>query len=86
MLNNTMKFSSITVLLFILCGCDSLGEIIREKKYTVQLHETPNSKQSFGYNNDHDYVGFMVNGNFGARIYKHTHNANCSHEIAAAGN
>jgi hypothetical protein len=67
-----------------LSGCESLGEIIREKKYTLQIHETPNTRQSFGYNDDYDYVGFMVSGKFGAKIYKHVHNGNCPHEVAVA--
>jgi hypothetical protein len=65
-------------------GCESLGEIIRDKKYTLQIHETPNTKQSFGYNNDYDYVGFMMSGKFGATIYKHEHSATCPHEVAVA--
>lgn len=63
-----------------LCGCDSLGEIIREKKYTLQVHETPNTKQEFGYNNDYGYVGFMINGTFGKED-KHIHNDNCDHNL-----
>ena len=51
--------------LFSLSGCESLGEVIREKKYNVNLHETPNSKQTFGYNDDYDYVGYMIEGEFG---------------------
>lgn len=48
-----------------LSGCESLGEVIKEKKYNVRIHETPNSKQMFGYNDDYDYVGFMIEGKFG---------------------
>jgi hypothetical protein len=51
--------------LFTLGGCESLGDIIREKKYNVKLHETSTSKQMFGYNDDFDYVGYMVEGEFG---------------------
>lgn len=53
------------MMLFSLSGCESLGEIIREKKYNVKYHETPNTKQTFGYNDDYDYVGFMIDGEFG---------------------
>lgn len=51
--------------MFMLGGCESLGEIIREKKYNIKVHETPNTKQVFGYNDDHDYVGYMIQGEFG---------------------
>ena len=61
-----MKTLFIIISLVTLSGCDSLGEIIREKKYTLQIHETPNTKQEFGYNDDYDYVGFMFHGEFGA--------------------
>ena len=64
-----------------LSGCDTLGEVIREKKYTMQVHETANVKQEFGWNNDHDYLGFMVSGKFGATIHKHEHSLNCEHNI-----
>lgn len=48
------------------CGSfgDTVGEIIREKKYNIQVNQTPNSKQMFGYNDDYDYIGFMVEGQF----------------------
>lgn len=58
----------ITVILvssIILAGCEGLGEIIRDKKYTMTLHETPQVKQHFGYNDDLDYVGYIIEGNFG---------------------
>ena len=58
------------VALFILSGCESLGEVIREKKYSVNIHETKTaktiSKHKFGYSDDHDYVGYFVIGEFGA--------------------
>jgi len=66
-------------MLFSVSGCDTLGEVIRDKKYTMQVHETPNSKQEFGWNNDHDYLGFMVSGKFGATIHKHEHSLYCEH-------
>jgi len=51
-----------------LSGCESLGEVIREKKYNFQVHETKNekhhTKQIFGYNDDLDYIGFMVESEF----------------------
>jgi ABC-type uncharacterized transport system auxiliary subunit len=67
MVNNTMRIALMLALLFVLTGCESLGTIIHEKKYTMQIHETPNTKQSFGYNDDYNYVGFMVSGNFGKK-------------------
>ena len=71
----------IIALLFTLSGCESLGEVIREKKYTVQIHETPNTKQSFGYDDDYDYVGYIVTGRFGNAPAKHEHSINCEHNI-----
>ena len=51
-----------------LCGCESLGEVIREKKYSVDLHETKtpkhHSKHKIGYNDEYDYVGYYVVGEF----------------------
>jgi hypothetical protein len=79
-----MRTLFIIIALVTVSGCDTLGEVLREKKYTLQIHETPNSKQEFGYNDDYDYVGFMVSGKFGTTIYKHQHSANCPHEIAVA--
>ena len=76
-----MRRLFIIIALVTVSGCDSLGEIIREKKYTLQIHETPNSKQSFGYNDDLDYVGFMVHGKFGYAPPKHEHTVNCVHNI-----
>ena len=60
-----MRIILVLFVLTLLCGCESLGEIIREKKYSVQINETPHSKQAFGYNDDYEYVGFMVEGTFG---------------------
>lgn len=60
-----MRILITIVLLLVLTGCEFLGEVIREKKYTVQIHETPNSRQTFGYNTDYDYIGFMIHGEFG---------------------
>jgi hypothetical protein len=76
-----MKRLFIVIALVTVSGCDTLGEIIREKKYTMQIHETPNSKQEFGYNNDHDYVGFMMSGTWGKAPPKHVHSLNCEHNI-----
>lgn len=75
-----MRTSIILITLILLTGCDSLGEIIREKKYTVNINETPNSRQEFGYNSDHDYVGFMMHGKFGKAPPKHEHFLNCEHD------
>ena len=74
-----MKIIPLMMILFVLCGCDTLGEIIREKKYTLQIHETPNTKQEFGYNDDYDYVGFMMHGSFGNAPPKHVHTLHCEH-------
>ena len=52
------------VLVLMLSGCETVGEIVREKKYAFEVHETPKSKQTFGYNDDHDYVGYMIEGEF----------------------
>ena len=53
------------LMMFPLCGCESLGDVIREEKYTIQFNETPHTIQSFGYNDDLGYVGFMIEGEFG---------------------
>ena len=74
-----MRMLFIIIVLVTVSGCDTLGEIVREKKYTLQIHETPNSSQEFGYNDDYDYVGFMVSGKFGATIHKHEHSIHCEH-------
>lgn len=63
-----------------MCGCESIGDIIREKKYTLQIHETPNTRQEFGYNDDYNYIGFMVHGRFGSKG-KHIHTDDCSHNL-----
>ena len=76
-----MRRLFIIIALVTVSGCDSLGEIIREKKYTLQIHETPNSKQTFGYNDDYDYVGFMVSGTFGKTDPIHEHSIHCVHNI-----
>jgi len=76
-----MRILITIALLFALTGCESLGTIIHDKKYTLNIHETPNSKQEFGYIEDYDYVGFMVSGQFGARIDKHEHTIDCGHKI-----
>ena len=76
-----MRILFAIIAIFSLSGCESLGEIVREKKYTLQIHETPNSKQEFGYNDDYDYVGFMVSGKFGATIHKHEHSVHCEHNL-----
>ena len=75
-----MKITLLITMIFVLCGCESVGDIIREKKYTLQIHEMPYSRQTFGYNTDYDYVGFMINGSFGS-VGKHTHTDNCSHSL-----
>lgn len=74
-----MRILLAIVALTTLGGCDTLGEVIREKKYTLQIHETPNSKQTFGYNEDYDYVGFMFHGEFGKVPAKHEHSLYCKH-------
>jgi len=56
------------IALFILSGCESLGEVIREKKYTVNIHETKTpkhySQHKLGYNDDLDYIGYYIVGEF----------------------
>jgi len=74
-----MRNFIIIALLFTLAGCESLGTIIRDKKYSVNLHETANTKQKLGYNDDHDYVGYFVSGKFGATIHEHVHSMYCEH-------
>lgn len=59
-----MRILFILIAISSLSGCDTLGEVIRDKKYTLQIHETLNSKQTFGYNDDYDYVGFMFHSEF----------------------
>ena len=58
----------VIIALFMLSGCESLGDVIREKKYNVKLHEAKTKKSTsthkLGYNDDYDYVGYMVEGNF----------------------
>lgn len=76
-----MRTLFVIIALVTLNGCDSLGEVIREKKYTVQIHETPNSVQTFGYNTDYDYVGFMMYGSFGRAPEKHVHSLYCKHNL-----
>lgn len=76
-----MRISIILITLFMLTGCESLGEIIREKKYAFKLHETKHSDHEFGFNDDHDYVGYMVHGSFGSAPNKHSHTLYCEHNI-----
>jgi len=72
-----MRILFALIALVTLNGCESLGEVIREKKYTVNLHETENAKHKFGYDDDNKYIGYIVTGEFGARIYKHEHSTYC---------
>ncbi len=73
-----MRTLFVIIALVTLSGCASLGEAIKEKKYTLQIHETPYYRQTFGYNNDYGYVGFMISGSFG-RKGKHIHTDTCKH-------
>jgi hypothetical protein len=63
-----MRILFAIIALVTLSGCESLGEVIREKKYTVNLHETKTpkhtTKHKIGYNDDHDYVGYILVGEF----------------------
>jgi len=59
-----MRILLIVFVLLTLCGCESLSEFVREKKYNVKVYETPTSKQTLGYNDDYDYVGYMIEGKF----------------------
>ena len=61
-----MRILFTIIALFILTGCESLGEVIREKKYTVNLHETQNAKHKLGYSDDLNIIGYIVIGEFGA--------------------
>ena len=61
-----MRILFAIIALVTLSGCESLGEVIREKKYTVNLHETQNTKHKFGYDDDLNIVGYIVTGEFGA--------------------
>lgn len=68
--------------LFMLSGCETVGEIIREKKYAFEVHETKNAKHKFGYNDDHEYVGYIVKGKFGKTSGPaHTHSSYCVHNL-----
>lgn len=63
-----MRILFAIIALMTLSGCESLGEVIREKKYNVNIHESKtakhHSKHKLGYNDDHDYVGYYVIGEF----------------------
>ena len=74
-----MKTFIIVMALVALSGCESIGTMLKEKQYSLQINETPYSRQMFGYNTDHDYVGFMMTGTFGNVGRKHTHNGYCDH-------
>jgi hypothetical protein len=76
-----MKILPLIMILFVLCGCETIGDMVREKKYSLQIHETPYSVQTFGYNTDHDYIGFMMHGRFGKAPPKHVHSLHCKHNI-----
>lgn len=76
-----MRILITIAILFTLTGCEALGAIIHDKKYTLNIHETPNTKQEFGYIEDYDYVGFLVSGEFGATIHEHEHTIHCEHEV-----
>ena len=63
-----MRILFAIIALVTLGGCESLGEVIREKKYTVNLHETKTpkriTKHKLGYNDDLNYVGYIVISEF----------------------
>ena len=69
----------LVAIMFTLCGCETVGEIVREKKYAFDIYETQNANHRFGYSDDHDYVGYFVNGKFGKRSSTHTHTPFCIH-------
>lgn len=75
-----MRILFTVIALVTLSGCETISDMVREKKYSVQINETPNSVQTFGYNNDHDYVGFMMSGKFGNAPPKHVHTMTCVHK------
>ena len=74
-----MRFLFVIIALVTLSGCETIGDMVREKKYSVQINQTPNSVQTFGYNTDHDYLGFMMHGSFGRAQPKHVHSLYCKH-------
>ena len=76
-----MRILFAIVALVILSGCETITDMVREKKYSVQINETPHSVQTFGYNTDHDYIGFMMHGRFGKAPTKHVHTMICKHNI-----
>lgn len=76
-----MRILFVIIALVTLSGCETVGEMVREKKYTLQIHETPYSRQTFGYNDDYGYVGFMIHGSFGRAPPKHVHSLICKHNI-----
>ncbi len=67
-------------ILFTLCGCETVGEIVREKKYAFDVYETKNAKHKFGYNDDYEYVGYIVKGKFGKKESIHIHTPYCIHQ------
>ncbi len=66
--------------MFMLGGCDTLGEIVREKKYSFDVYSTETARHGIGYNDDYDYVGYVVDGKFGKVSSKHIHNPFCIHQ------
>jgi len=76
-----MRILFTIIALVTLSGCETVGDMVREKKYSVQINETPHSVQTFGYNTDHDYIGFMMHGRFGKAPPKHEHTMVCKHNI-----
>jgi len=84
-----MRILIIIATLFMLTGCESLGTVIKEKKYSIRIHETTKVKHAFGYYRKPDsYVGYNVSGKFGVKsvTHHHTHMPWCIHakKIAAA--
>lgn len=74
-----MRILLIVLILMMLCGCETVGEIVREKKYAFDVYETENAKHKFGYNDDHEYVGYIVKGQFGKKTITHHHSTYCIH-------
>ena len=73
-----MRILFIIITIITLSGCETLGNMVKENTYTLQIHETPYSRQMFGYNTDYEYVGFMISGSFGEKGI-HTHSDACEH-------
>jgi hypothetical protein len=71
MVNNTMRLLLIVVSLLALSGCETLSEAIENRDYSVNLYESENVKQGFGYFKQprrsdvkYKYIGYQISGEF----------------------